>query len=85
MDVTEKILRFIVNCSLLVCKYVYVLFSLLSLGRLAELLVAFRNHIAEGSTKQSGLSLLQLSCAAYRGRQAVHYIECNHNCMNVVL
>ena len=53
----------------------FTLFSLLSLGRFAELLVAFRDHIAEGKTKQSGLSLLQLSCAAYRGQYAVHYIE----------
>ena len=53
-------------------------FSLLSLGRFAELLVAFRNHIAEGKTKQSNLSVLQLSCAAYRGNPDVHYMECGH-------
>ena len=78
-------MRFVVDCSLLVRTYNYVLFSLLSLGRFAELLVTFRNHIAEGNTKQSRLSLLQLSCAAYRGQQAVHYIEYNHSCMIVIL
>ena len=50
-------------------------FSLLSLERFAELLVAFRNHIAEGNTKRSRLSLLQLACAAYRGNPAVHYMK----------
>lgn len=49
--------------------------SILSLGRFAELLVAFHSHVAEGNGKHSGLSLLQLSCAAYRGQSDVHYIE----------
>ena len=51
------------------------MFSLLSLGRFAELLVAFRNHITDGNTKHSGLSVLQLSSVAYRGQSDVHYIE----------
>ena len=55
-------------------KLIVCVFSLLSLGRFAELLVAFGNHITEGNTKQSGLSLLQLSSAAYRGNPTVHYM-----------
>ena len=66
-------------CFVHVCVHVIMsstcVFSLLSLGRFAELLVAFRNHIAEGKTKQSSLSVLQLSCAAYRGNPDVHYME----------
>ena len=59
--------------------------SLLSLGRFGELLVTFRNHVREGNAKQSGLSLLQLSSAAYKGQQTVHYIDCRHSCNNVNL
>ena len=51
--------------------FLCVYFSLLSLGRYAELLVAFRNHITKGHGKQSGLSLLQLSYAAYKGRLSI--------------